>query len=113
MVTNVTTTNKEGKVQSFIKNNPCVIIHQCTKFGDKRTQHREVTSINNNYKFLLPEAVCCCLQTCNVYIIKSSMGYTSILSFSILCSCIYGLHHNNCLYHNVWPRANSCHFLKN
>ena len=25
----------------------------------------EVIGINNNYRFLLPEAVCCCLQTCN------------------------------------------------
>ena len=61
-VTNVTTTNKEGKVQSFIKNNPCVIVHHCTKFGRKRTQHRSVIGINNNYKFLLPDAVCFCLQ---------------------------------------------------
>ena len=63
------------------------------------------------YKFLLPEAVCCCLQTCNVYIMKLAMGYIHIPSFIILGSCIYGLHHINGLCHNVWPKANSCHFL--
>ena len=44
-----------------------VILHQCTEFGCKRTQIREVIGINNNYRFLLPEAVCCCLQTYNFY----------------------------------------------
>ena len=62
-------------------------------------------------KVLLPEAVCCCLQTCNVYIMKLAMGYIHMPSFIILHSCIYGLHHINGLYYNVWPRANSCHFL--
>ena len=59
----------------------------------------------------MPEGVCCCLQTCNVYIMKLAMGYMSIPSFIILGSCIYGLYHINGLYHNVWPGANSCHFL--
>ena len=55
-------------------------------FGCKRTQHRQVTRINNSYKFLLPEAVCCCLKTCNVYITKLAMGYMSTPSFIILGS---------------------------
>ena len=43
------------------------MVHQCTKYGGKQTQHREVIGINNNYKFLLSEAVCCCcLQTCSL-----------------------------------------------
>ena len=46
-----------------------------------------------------------------VYIMKLAMGYIHIPSFIILGSCIYGLHHINGLYYNVWPRANSCHFL--
>ena len=73
-------------------------VHQCTKFGCKKTQHRQVTRINNNYKFLLPEAVCYCLQTCNV---RLAMGYMSIPSFIILGSCVYELHHINGLYNNV------------
>ena len=30
-----------------------------------RIQHEQVIGINNIYKFTLPEAVCCCSQTCN------------------------------------------------
>ena len=41
------------------------MVHQCTKFGCKKTQHRLVTCINNNKKYLLPEAVYCCLQSCH------------------------------------------------
>ena len=54
------------------------------------------------YQETLPEAVCCCLQTCNVYIKKLAMGYMSIPSFIILGSWIYELHHINGLYHNVF-----------
>ena len=56
---------------------------------------------NNNFKFLLPEAVCGCLQTCNVYIMKLAMGYIHTPSFIIPGSCIYGLHHINGLSYNV------------
>ena len=45
------------------------------------------------------------------YIVELAMGYMSIPSFNILGSCIYELHHINGLYHNVWPKANSCHFF--
>ena len=64
-----------------------VIVHQCTWFGGNQTHHREVIGINNNYKFLLPEAVCFCLQNCNVYIMKLAMGYMSLQSFIILGYC--------------------------
>ena len=60
---------------------------------------------------MLPKAVCCYLQTCNVYIMKLAMGYIHIPSYIILGSWIYRLHHINGLYHNVWPGENSCHFL--
>ena len=42
---------------------------------------------------------------------KLAMGYIHIPSFIILGPWIYELYHINGLYHNVWPRANSCHFL--
>ena len=35
-----------------------------TSVCDKRTRPRKVIDINNNYKCLFPEAVCCYLQTC-------------------------------------------------
>ena len=41
------------------------LIHHCTKFCGKRTQHKQAIGINNNYKLLLPEAISCDLQTCN------------------------------------------------
>ena len=71
----------------------------------------EVIDINNNYKCWLPEAVSF-LQTCNIYNMKLAMGYMSIPSYIILGSCIYGLHHINCLYDNILPGTNSCCFLK-
>ena len=48
-----------------------VVVHQRTKYGGKQTQYREVIGINNNYNFLLPEAVCCCLQTCKFCLMKT------------------------------------------
>ena len=38
--------------------------HQCSKFHCYRIQYKQI-STNNIYKVTLPEAVCCCLQTCN------------------------------------------------
>ena len=61
---------------------------QCTKFHFYRTQHEQVIGINNIHKFTLPEAVCCCLQTCNVYILILKMGYICAQSFIILSICI-------------------------
>ena len=46
----------------------------------------------------MPEAVCCCLQTCNGYILILMMGCMSVQSFIILYSLLV-------LYHNVWPSA--------
>ena len=46
-----------------------------------------------------------------VLLVKLAMGYIHTPSFIILGSCIYELHQINGLYHNVWPRANFCHFL--
>ena len=40
------------------------------------------------------------------------MGYMSVPSFINLGSCIYELHYINCLYHNVWPKANFLLFTK-
>ena len=37
--------------------------------------------INNIYKVTLPESVCCCLQTCNVYILILTVGYICVPSF--------------------------------
>ena len=47
----------------------------------KRTWHKHVIDINNIYNFLLPEAVCCCLQTCNFCFDETLSQYVSVPSF--------------------------------
>ena len=49
----------------FLHNCAQVLVQKCIRFSGKRTRHRQVIDINNINNFLLPEAVCCCLQTCN------------------------------------------------
>ena len=48
-------------------------IHKCTKFDGKKMQHTigRLLGINNNYEFLLPEDVCCSLQTCFSVLMKT------------------------------------------
>ena len=63
--------------------------HQCSKFHCYRIQYKQIISTNNIYKVTLPEAVCCCLQTCNVHILILIMGnILCVLSFTILSSGI-------------------------
>ena len=76
-----------------------------------RPSIEKIIGLNKNCYFLLPEAACCCLQSCNLYMTKLVTGYMSIPSFIIIGTCIYELHHINCLYHNVWPKANFCNLL--
>ena len=49
----------------------CHIVHQYTKYGGKQTQHREVIGINNNYKYLLPEAVVVVYKLVNSVLMKT------------------------------------------
>ena len=44
----------------------------------KRTRHMQVININNINNFLLPEAVCCCLQTCNFCFDETLSEYISV-----------------------------------
>ena len=53
-------------------------IQKCIRFCGKRTWHKQVIDINN---FLLPEAVCCCLQTCNFCFNETLSQYVSVPSF--------------------------------
>ena len=43
-----------------VKLSPPFTLHQCTKFHCERTHHKQVIGTDTVYKFLLPEAVCCC-----------------------------------------------------
>ena len=58
-----------------------VLVQKCIRFCGKRTWNRQVIDINNIYKFLLPEAVCCCLQTCNFCFDETLSQYISVPSF--------------------------------
>ena len=58
-----------------------VLLQKCIRFCGKRTWHRQVVDINNIYNFLLPEAVCCCLQTCNFCFDETLSQYVSVPSF--------------------------------
>ena len=55
----------------------------CIRFCGKRTQHRQVIDINNNYKFLLSEAVCCYLQTCISCFDENLSQYISVPSLVV------------------------------
>ena len=37
---------------------------QCTKSHSQERYHNQVMGINISFKFLMPEAISCCLQTC-------------------------------------------------
>ena len=39
-------------------------MYQCTKSHSQKRQHNKVIAINISLQVLMPEAVCCCLQTC-------------------------------------------------
>ena len=47
----------------------------------------QVIGTNIIYEYLLPEAVCCCLQTSNVCILMLMMGCMCVQSFIILGIC--------------------------
>ena len=39
-------------------------MYLCTKSDSQERQHNQVIAINISLQVLMPEAVCCCLQTC-------------------------------------------------
>ena len=48
------------------------MVHHCTMFHFERTRHKQVI---DTY-VILPEALYCCLQSCNVYILILMVGCT-------------------------------------
>ena len=57
-------------------------VHKCTKF------HKQVIGTNIIYKFIMPEVVCCCLQTCNFVLMNSYHG-TSVCQLSLSEDPVY------------------------
>ena len=73
-----------------------------------RIQHRKVTDINNNYKFLLPEAVCCYLQTCIFCFDSNFSQYISVPSMVVgrpSIEEVIGINNN---YKFLLPKAVCC-----
>ena len=54
---------------------------------------------------ILPEAICCCLQTCYVDIMLLLMDCICILTFIVVTFLVVKLHTQIALYYNVWPEA--------
>ena len=52
------------------------MVYQCTKFY--------LQSININLLLLVPEAICCCLQTCNSCMLIVMVGIALIQSFIVV-----------------------------
>ena len=63
-------------------------------------QRKQLTGANTIYKFLLPGAVCCCLRTCNVYILILMLGCMCVQKFYNSGYLLYLVYFNG-LYHNV------------
>ena len=52
----------------LMKNCHSTYKHQCTKYGDKHTQYREVRGMNNNYRFfcLMPFVISVLMKNCHI-----------------------------------------------
>ena len=56
-------------------------LHMCTNFRGHLCQHQLVISTFSLFKNVLPEAFCCCLQTCYVDVM---MDFVCILTFILV-----------------------------
>ena len=54
---------------------------------------------------VLPEAICCCLQTCYVEVMLLLMDCMCIPTFIVVTLLAVRLHTEIALYYNVWPEA--------
>ena len=53
----------------------------------------------------MPEAICCCLQTCYVGVTLLLMDCMCIPTFIVVSVLVVLLHTQIALYYNVWPGA--------
>ena len=56
------------------------MVYQCTKCNCRRTEYKQVIDRN---VVLLPEAVCCCLQTCKCGFVIRMVLCTSVPSLIV------------------------------
>ena len=57
------------------------------------------------FRNVLPEAICCCLQTCYVDVMLLLMDCVCIPTFIVVTALVVMLHTQIALYYNVWPEA--------
>ena len=53
-------------------------MYQCTKCHSQEHYHNQVIAINISLQVLLPEAVCCCLQTCMLNVLVGTLRFIVI-----------------------------------
>ena len=61
---------------------------------------------------VLPEGICCCLQTCNSVVMFMLMNNVCVQSFNFIRASISKLWSYLCPYHNVLPEAVYCCFTR-
>ena len=89
------------------------VVCVCTEFHSNMCYHWPVKMINIFTKKTLPEAICCCLQTCLLLIfilLIEYIMYTELHVHIALTTCEF-VHCLMCPHFNVWPGAICCCLL--
>ena len=60
---------------------------------------------------VLPEGICCCLQTCNFVVTFMLMNNVCVQSFNFIRACMSKLWSYLCPYHNLLPEAVCKHVI--
>ena len=60
------------------------MMYQCTKYHHRRTESKQVIGRNVKFTSLLPEAVCCCLRTCNHCFVMRVIWCTGVPVYQVL-----------------------------
>ena len=88
-------------------------MYPCIKLYHRATYYYQVIAKNIKKQVLLPEAVCCYLQTCNSCIIMYTMVLMFGESLMVTGVTVIVLHAKITLYYNVWHEVNSYCFHGN
>ena len=61
-----------------------IVLHMCTNFHGHLCLHQLVIGTFSLFRNVLPEAICCCLQTCYVDVMLLLMDCVCILTFIVV-----------------------------
>ena len=81
------------------------MMYPCTKLYHWATYYYQVIDKNIKEQVYLPEAVCCCLQTCNSCIVMYMMGLMLGQSLVVTGVIVIVLHVKTSPYYNVWHKV--------